>query len=41
MENYFLTKISMRHILTSKQFSRKDLEYLMGEAKKMDEVVRK
>lgn len=31
----------MRHILTSKQFSRKDLEYLMGEAKKMDEVVRK
>lgn len=29
----------MRHILTSKQFSRKNLEYLMGEAKKMDEVV--
>lgn len=31
----------MRHILTSKQFSRKDLEYLMSEAKKMDEVVKK
>jgi aspartate carbamoyltransferase catalytic subunit len=31
----------MRHILSSKQFKRKDLEYLMSEAKKMDEVVRK
>ncbi len=31
----------MRHILSSKQFSRKDLEYLMSEARKMDEVLKK
>ncbi|GAB0174673.1 MAG: aspartate carbamoyltransferase [Candidatus Altimarinota bacterium] len=29
----------MRHILSSKQFSRKALEYLMSEAQKMDEIL--
>ena len=31
----------MRHILSSKQFSRVDLEYLMSEARKMDEMLSK
>ncbi len=31
----------MRHILSSKQFSRADLEYLMSEARKMDDILAK
>lgn len=31
----------MRHILSSKQFSRTDIEYLMSEAQKMDEILEK
>ena len=31
----------MKHILTAKQFSRNDLEYLISEARKMDQVVDK
>ena len=31
----------MRHILTAKQFSRSDLEYLMAEAQKMDYLLMK
>ena len=31
----------MKHILSAKQFSRSDLEYLMSQAKKMDEILAK
>lgn len=31
----------MRHILTSKQFSRSDLDYIMSEARKMDDILAK
>ena len=31
----------MRHVLTAKQFSRSDLEFLMSEARKMDTILAK
>lgn len=31
----------MRHIISSKQFSRSDLDYLLSEARKMDTILEK
>ena len=37
----FFSLFPMRHILSSKQFSRADIDYLMSEARKMDTILSK